>query len=410
MRYRAYATRSAPIAPLSHPLSSPMRRSSFFTRAIFIGVMLHVYVGLRIVPELPVGTPVKIVGVCALICSCFLIPLSMLVRRFDHRPSLDRIAWIGLVDMGLFSSLLVFTILRDVVLASALTIDALWPGLILLDRWRTDTAAGVVGLAILSTLIGFVNARRRAKVVSVDVPIEQLPAELDGLTIVQISDIHVGPTIKARYVDAIVDAVNRLDADIIAVTGDIVDGSVAQLAGHTRPLGRLTARYGAYLVTGNHEYYSGATQWIAEFERLGLRVLLNEHIVLEHNGAKFIVAGVTDFSAGQFDETHRSDPAAALDNAPRDIGIKLLLAHQPRSALAAAEVGYTLQLSGHTHGGQFFPWNFFVRLQQPFTAGLAKLDSLWIYTSRGTGYWGPPKRLGAPSEITRLRLVGNPMQ
>jgi hypothetical protein len=117
-----------------------------------------------------------------------------------------------------------------------------------------DTAVGVVALATLSTLIGFVNARRRAKVVTVDVPIAELPAELDGLTIVQISDIHVGPTIKARYVDAIVDAVNRLDADLIAVTGDIVDGSVAQLAGHTEPLGRLTARYGAYLVTGNHEY------------------------------------------------------------------------------------------------------------------------------------------------------------
>jgi predicted MPP superfamily phosphohydrolase len=382
-----------------------MRRSSFFTRAIVIGVLLHVYVGLRILPELPVGAPIKVAAACALVASCFLIPLSMLVRRFDHRPSFDRVAWIGLLDMGLFSSLLVFTILRDVALASALTVDALWPGALSLDRWRVDTAVGVVALAAVSTVIGFVNARRRAKVVTVDVPIAELPAALDGLTIVQISDIHVGPTIKARYVDAIVDAVNRLDPDVIAVTGDIVDGSVAQLAGHTQPLGRLTARYGAYLVTGNHEYYSGAAQWIAEFKRLGLRVLLNEHVVLEHNGTPFIIAGVTDYSAGQFNEAHRSDPAAALADAPSGVDLKVLLAHQPRTALAAADAGYTLQLSGHTHGGQFFPWNFFVRLQQPFTAGLAKLDSLWVYTSRGTGYWGPPKRLGAPSEITRLRLV-----
>ncbi|HTH73821.1 MAG TPA: metallophosphoesterase [Trinickia sp.] len=382
-----------------------MRRFSFFTRAIVIGVMLHVYVGLRLLPELPVGVPVKAIAVLALVASCFLIPLSMLVRRFDHRPSIDRIAWIGLLDMGFFSSLLVFTLLRDVALASALTIDALWRGALSLDRWRIDTAVGVVALAALSTSIGFVNARRRARVVSVDVPIVELPPELDGLTIVQISDVHVGPTIKARYVDAIVDAVNRLEPDLIAVTGDIVDGSVAQLAEHTKPLERLTSRYGAYLVTGNHEYYSGATQWIAEFERLGLRVLLNEHVVLEHNGTRFIVAGVTDYSAGQFDQAHRSDPAAALADAPGDVRIKLLLAHQPRTALAAVEAGYTLQLSGHTHGGQFFPWNFFVRLQQPFTAGLARLDELWVYTSRGTGYWGPPKRLGAPSEITHLRLV-----
>lgn len=385
-----------------------MRRSSFFTRAILIGIMLHVYVGLRLVPELPVGFAVKILAACALVLSCCLIPLGMLSRRFERQPQADRIAWIGLLAMGFFSSLLVFTFLRDVALASALTIDALWHGALSLDRWRVDTAAGVVVVAVLSTALGFINARRRARVVSVDVPITGLPEALDGLTIVQISDIHVGPTIKARYVDAIVDAVNRLEPDLIAVTGDVVDGSVQQLAGHTEPLRRLKARYGTYLVTGNHEYYSGAEQWIAQFRHLGLRVLLNEHVVLEHNGARFIVAGVTDYSAGHFDEAHRSDPAAAVAGAPGDIDIKLLLAHQPRTALAAAEAGYTLQLSGHTHGGQFFPWNFFVRLQQPFTAGLAKLDTLWIYTSRGTGYWGPPKRLGAPSEITRLRLVSDP--
>ncbi|PMS14390.1 serine/threonine protein phosphatase [Trinickia dabaoshanensis] len=386
-----------------------MRRSSFFTRAILIGMLMHVYVGLRIIPDLPVGLPFKWVAACALVLSCCLIPLGMLARTFEHRPRADRIAWIGLIAMGLFSSLLVFTFLRDVALACALTVDALWHQALALDRWRVDTAIGVPMLAALTTTIGFVNARRRARVVSVDVPIDELPAELEGLTIVQISDIHVGPTIKARYVEAIVDAVNRLKPDVIAVTGDIVDGSVAQLADHTAPLGRLTARYGAFLVTGNHEYYSGASQWIAEFERLGLRVLLNEHVVLEHQGAPFILAGVTDYTAGHFDASHRSDPAAALAQAPGHIDIKVLLAHQPRTAHAAVDAGFTLQLSGHTHGGQFFPWNFFVRLQQPFTAGLAKLGTLWIYTSRGTGYWGPPKRLGAPSEITRLRLVRGAM-
>jgi len=384
-----------------------MRRSSFFTRAILIGVLLHIYVGLRVIPELPIGLPGKLLAACALVLSCCLIPLGMLARTFEGRAHADRIAWIGLIAMGLFSSLLVFTFLRDLVVASALTVDALWHHTLSLDEWRVDTAVAVPVLAALSTAIGFVNARRRAGVVAVDVPIDDLPAALDGLTIVQISDIHVGPTIKARYVDAIVDAVNRLEPDVIAVTGDIVDGSVAQLASHTEPLRRLTARYGTYLVTGNHEYYSGAAQWIAEFDRLGLHVLLNEHVVLEHRGTPFIVAGVTDYSAGHFDETHRSDPAAALADAPSDVRIKVLLAHQPRTALIAADAGYTLQLSGHTHGGQFFPWNFFVRLQQPFTAGLAKLGPLWVYTSRGTGYWGPPKRLGAPSEITRLRLVSS---
>ncbi len=226
---------------------------------------------------------------------------------------------------------------------------------------------------------------------------------MHGFTIAQISDIHVGPTIKREYLAAIVDAVNAIDADMVAVTGDLVDGTVHQLSRHTEPLRRLASRHGTYFVTGNHEYYSGAVAWVAELRRLGLRVLENEHVVLQHDGAQIVVAGVTDFGAHHFDAARRSDPAAAIAGAPSSV--KLLLAHQPRSAFAAASAGYHLQLSGHTHGGQFLPWNFFVRLQQPFTAGLHRMGALWVYVSRGTGYWGPPKRLGAPSEITRLRLV-----
>jgi uncharacterized protein len=380
-----------------------MRR--FFVRVIVIGILLHVYVGFRLIPEWPVNPSIKAVAALWLVLSCFLIPLGVLARRLERQPLADRLAWIGLLAMGFFSSLLVLTLVRDVTIASLLTVDTLLPRTISLERWRVDSAVAVPVLAALSTAIGFINARRRAKVVNVQVPVADLPVALDGLTIVQISDIHVGPTIKQPYVDAIVDAVNRLEPDLIAITGDVVDGSVAQLAEHTRPLSRLHARHGVYLVTGNHEYYSGADEWVSEFQRLGLKVLLNEHVVLKHNGTPFIVAGVTDYSTGHLNGIHRSDPAAALERAPEEARVRVLLAHQPRTALAAADIGYTLQLSGHTHGGQFFPWNLFVRLQQPFTAGLARIDDLWIYTSRGTGYWGPPKRLGAPSEITRLRLT-----
>src|SRR5262249_46531688 len=131
----------------------------------------------------------------------------------------------------------------------------------------------------------------------------------------------------------------------------------------------------------------------------------NEHVVLRHGNTSVVLAGVTDPSSGYFDPSQRSDPAAALAGAPRDAGVKLLLAHQPQSAFAAASAGFDLQLSGHTHGGQFFPWNYVVHLCQPYTAGLHRVKSLWLYVSRGTGYWGPPKRLGAPSEITYLRLI-----
>lgn len=382
-----------------------MRRSSFLVRLILIGILLHIYVGLRVIPDIPLDTAGRWACAAWLALSVFLIPLGMLARNIKRQPLGDRLAWVGLLAMGFFSSLLVLTFARDLVLASLLTVDAIWPRTVTIADWRTGSAAAVPLVALLSTLVGLFNARRRARVVTIEVPIDDLPAALEGFTIVQISDIHVGPTIKARYVDAIVDAVNRLKPDLIAVTGDVVDGSVSQLTRHTQPLSRLTARHGAFLVTGNHEYYAGANAWIDEFRRLGLNVLLNEHVIVDHDGARAVIAGVTDYSAGHHDPSHRSDPAAALAGAPGDVLIKVLLAHQPRSAEAAAAAGFTLQLSGHTHGGQFFPWNFFVRLQQPFTAGLARLNGLWVYTSRGTGYWGPPKRLGAPSEITRLRLI-----
>jgi predicted MPP superfamily phosphohydrolase len=249
-------------------------------------------------------------------------------------------------------------------------------------------------------------------VVEVDVPITNLPETLHGFTMAQISDVHVGPTIKTRYLQRIVDRVNRLGAHMVAITGDLVDGSVKDLEQHVRPLAQLRSTHGTFFVTGNHEYYSGAHSWIDALRQLGIRVLMNEHVVIHHSHdvqdpepAAMVVAGVADYTAHHFDENHRSDPHAAIAQAPEHTVFKLLLAHQPRSAAAAEMAGFDLQLSGHTHGGQFWPWGYFVRFQQPFTAGLHKLGKLWVYTSRGTGYWGPPKRFGAPSEITLLRLV-----
>jgi predicted MPP superfamily phosphohydrolase len=381
-----------------------MRLSRRFLTAIALLALIHVYIGLRLLPPLPIGTTGYVIGAVALLASCLMMPLAVFARSARNPQWSDRLAWIGLTTMGLFSSLLVFTLLRDLVLLIA-TLFMASPQALAFERL---TAIATIGVAMLATLIGLFNARRRAAVVDVEVPVANLPAELHGFSIAQISDVHVGPTIKQEYVAAIVEAVNELEADVIAVTGDVVDGNVPQLAAHVAPLSRLRSRHGTYLVTGNHEYYSGAHAWTQEFQRLGMRVLLNEHVVLTHHECQIVVAGVTDYSAHHFDPRHRSDPAAALLGAPASAAVKILLAHQPRSAEAAAAAGFDLQLSGHTHGGQFWPWNHFVRFQQPFTAGLNRLKNLWVYTSRGTGYWGPPKRFGAPSEITLLRLVAAP--
>lgn len=373
--------------------SLPRGRRRFLTTTVALMAALHLYIGWRLLPDLGWNGAGWAAGVVFLLVSTVMIPTGM-AARFVIRPiSLaDRVTWFGALLMGLFSSLLVLTLLRDIAL------------IVLPQAYRHDSALLVVALTLLVTVIGYVNARRIPRVARVTVPIAGLPAPLHGFTIAQITDLHVGPTIKRAYVAGVVDRLNALQPDVIAVTGDLVDGEVDVLRPHIAPLAGMSARHGIFAVTGNHEYYSGVGPWVTEFERLGMQVLMNEHAVLEHNGAPLVIAGVTDFTAGKFDAAHASDPTRALAGAPAGVTPTILLAHQPRSAPAAAEAGFDLQLSGHTHGGQFWPWSLFVPLQQPFTAGLHKLGRLWIYTSRGTGYWGPPKRFGAPSEITLLRL------
>ena len=365
--------------------------------------LLNLFIALRLLPSLPGPVSSSLLGL-ALVALSLAIPLGLAARRLARPPVADRLAWAGMLALGLFSSLFVFTLLRDLVLLLAALAAWIEPGLAA-PGLATLSAEAVPLLALLASVLGAFNARRTAQVVEVDVPIVGLPAALHGFTIAQISDIHVGPTIKAPYLQGIVDAVNRLQADMVAITGDLVDGSVKELAGHVAPLAGLSSRHGSFFVTGNHEYYSGAASWIAELRRLGLTVLVNQHVVLEQEGERMVLAGVADFTAHHFDPSHQSDPHAALLGAPGDAAVRILLAHQPRSAATAEQAGFDLQLSGHTHGGQFFPWSYFVRFQQPFTAGLYRMGRLWVYVSRGTGYWGPPKRLGAPSEITRLRLI-----
>ncbi|MEP7303634.1 MAG: metallophosphoesterase [Caldimonas sp.] len=367
-------------------------------------LLLHAYVGWRIAPDLgPAWVGVAFAGL--LLGSALAMPFGLQMRRSASTGPAGRwLGWVGLVAMGGFSSLFVLTALRDLLLIALALLGFLASGVVPIPAFASLSARAVTGVALLVTLWGFVNARRTAAVVWVDVPVVDLPPALDGFRIAQISDIHVGPTIRRPYVEAIVAAVNGLDADLVAVTGDLVDGSVGELAEHVAPLAGLRSREGTFFVTGNHEYYSGAAAWVGELRRLGLRVLMNEHVVLRRGGATIVVAGVTDYSAGHFDRAQASDPQRALAGSP-PAAVRLLLAHQPRSAEAAEEAGFDLQLSGHTHGGQFLPWNFLVRLQQPFTAGLKRWRRMWVYTSRGTGYWGPPKRFGAPSEITLLRLV-----
>lgn len=390
------STASAEIAPTQH-------RPRSFTRWLPLSVPLalvgglHYAVWVLLTSATTSGSPFQVGLGLYLALSTLAIPAGLLSLRTRNPRWGAALSWTGLVALGQFSSLIVLALLRAALLPA---LD--WAGVPVLG-WAEPSAWIAVGLATLFTATGFVVARMRPGVVEVDVPIDGLPAELHGFRIAQITDIHVGPTIRRGYLQRIVDQVNALQTDLVAITGDVVDGDVPTLQSHVAPLHQLQAREGVALVIGNHELYSGAQAWVREFRRLGLRVLLNEHFVVQRDQATLAVAGVTDHSTGRFHPEWACDPHAAIQGDGFNANVRLLLAHQPLTAPAGAEAGYHLALHGHTHGGQWWPWNHFVRVQQPVVKGLHRFGRMWSYTSVGTGYWGPPKR-HFRAEITLLVL------
>jgi predicted MPP superfamily phosphohydrolase len=356
-----------------------------------VWILLHVYAGVRLLghAELSAGPLTLAWSVLALLA---LAPFGVLyAMRARRLPLATTVHWVGFTAFGLSSLLIVLVLAAD---------------LLVVRMWGLDArlvSAGILAGAVLLTALGTWGARH-PRVVRVTVPITGLPADLEGFRIVQISDLHVGATIKRAFVRAVVDAANKLDPDVLALTGDVADGRVATLRAEVAPLADLRARYGKFFVSGNHDYYWDPAGWHQEIERLGFSVLTNAHRLLERGHGRLLLAGVTDRSASHRVPGHASDPVAALAGAPAS-DVKVLLAHQPSSAFEARAAGFDLQLSGHTHGGQYFPFNLLVRLFQPFVAGLHRLEQMWLYVSRGTGYWGPPIRLGAPSEITQIQLT-----
>lgn len=375
----------ATTAAQSH-LSSMHRRSGFLFVVIGLLALLTVYVGARLIPESWSLVPI-VVGWGALGALTAIPAITVLAGGGRRRVPLSLLA--------LFVFLLSFTLLRDLVM---LVVGLFGPVDI-----RDASSVAVVGLALATLAVATVRGRATPVVTHVDVPVPSLHPDLEGFTIVQLSDVHIGQTLRRPFLQGVVDTVNGLQADMVAITGDLVDGGVDDLGSETEPLGELKARHGTFFVTGNHDYYSGALPWIEELRRLGLTVLINEHRVLEHDGGRLVVGGITDHSANGAVPGHGSDPHAAIRGAPDDV-FKVLLAHQPASAPGGAEAGFNLQLSGHTHGGQFFPGTWFAHLVFPFVDGLKRQGPMWIYTSKGTGHVGAALRT-VPSEITRLRLV-----
>lgn len=386
----------------------------FFAFAVTVWMLGNAYAGFRVLRPLS-DRRVAIAGWAILVVLAALAPMAIVGDRAGGLELPPVLRWTGYLALAGCSMLVVFVAFADLTRVGFRFAESVWA------RRRATTVRppespsrraffnnvanmGMVGGSVGLTGLGFATVRSGPNLVEVDVPCEGLPEALDGFRIVQLSDVHVGPTIKGDYLRRAVALANEQNADLACVTGDLVDGFVDDLRDDVAPLAQLRGRHGTYYVTGNHEYYWNGQSWIDEVARLGLTVLQNAHRVIEHGGAKLVVAGVADYRAERHVPEHRSDPVAAREGAPKD-AFSVLLAHQPRSAYAARDAGYDLQISGHTHGGQYFPMSVLVHLFQPYVRGLNRAGNMWVYVNQGTGYWGPPVRAGVPAEVTLLRLV-----
>ncbi len=380
--------------------------------AIFLSVVLsvtagvHYYLWARLVRDLAWPAPWHTGLSIAIAALALLIPAGIVMARLLPRELSSPVMWVLFTWMGLMFFLFVLLIPADAVRAVAWLIDRIGGAPIDPDRrlFLSRLFGGAVGLGGLAMASwGFYSAMRPVAVKPVQIALQDLPANFAGFCIVQLTDVHVGPTIGREFIEHLVARTNALEPDLIAITGDLVDGSVEDLGAFLLPLAELRARHGVFFVTGNHEYFSGADAWIAHLRSLGVTVLRNQHVTLERDGHHLDIAGIDDPTGHNFAPGHGSDLPRALAGRDKARPV-ILLAHQPKGADLAAEHGVALQISGHTHGGQMFPFNFLVSLQQPFVAGLHRLGDMSIYVSTGTGYWGPPMRLGVPAEITAITL------
>jgi hypothetical protein len=319
---------------------------------------------------------------------------------------------VAFVDEG-FCLLLLFILgVREVALVAA----RLTKGLVRrapeapdLDRRRAldllrATGVAAAGIAVGLTAVAHEHAVAAPALDLIPLPITGLPGGLRRLRIAQISDLHVGPTIRGDTVSAIVARVNALAPDLVVITGDLVDGFVEQLEAEVAALAGLHAPLGCFFVTGNHEYFYRAEEWVEHLRGLGCTVLVNTNVVVERDGGRLLLAGICDESAGEHVPDHRQDLVGALAGAP-EADARILLAHRPDCAPRAARLGFDAQLSGHLHGGQFFPVTALLRAAARYVAGLYQVEGMTLYVSRGAGYWGPSLRLGAPKEITLFELV-----
>ena len=387
-------------------------------------IFTYLYVGYRFINFFNISSKLNTaiwIGILILVLFPIISSILKMSGLSGYIP--DVMSWVGFVFWGFISLLLILMVIRDsgillyngfnkistktiskneVQVSSENNID--------LDKRNSLKLASnlfILFLASSATGYGIYNILKFPSLKKVKIKSDKLNGIKKPLRITQFSDLHVGSTIGKEYVEKVVELINGTDPDIVVFTGDLADGSVAELRDKCLPLKQLKSRFGSYFVTGNHEYYSGIEDWEPFIKNeLDFTILNNEHEAINFDdNVSIVLAGVPDFRANRVYPKHNSDPSKAIEGISDDKLLKILLAHQPKSVFAAAKAGYDIQLSGHTHGGQYFPLNKLVKLDQPYNIGLHKHDdNLQIYVNSGTGYWGPPLRIGTESEISVIEI------
>jgi len=378
-----------------------IQMSIFITLLGCIVGIIHYYAFQRFCYYFNVsGNSRKIVAVVTFFIWLFTV-VSLPVTRMLPLPFAGVLAWVVFPWLGTLLLLLISLLVADTLwLMASQTLEEPSKRLFI----RQLIGLGIVGVTGGLSAFSLYKGTSPVQVKKVVVALQKLPAAFENFHIVQLSDVHIGATLHASWLETIITKTNALNPDLIAITGDLVDASVEALGNTIQLLTRLKAKHGVYFITGNHEYYAGVDEWVAYIKTLGIKVLLNERVTIQRGDAQFDLAGVEDFESARF-PGHAPDLPKALAGRNTE-NLLVLLAHQPAAIIEAASMGVDLQLSGHTHGGQIRPFDYAVRLKQPYVSGLHLHpgSQTQIYVSSGTGYWGPPMRLGTDAEITSLYL------
>lgn len=364
--------------------------------------LLAVYVISRFVYPLACSRPIKVFLALVVVLAA---EHHLITRTFFGTMASPEVPFAVLVVAGCgFGALILLSVMM-------LVRDAIGVVLYVCSRergraWFSGHRARIV-IAVVAIVIAGVGVRESVRVPdvkTVEMTLPGWPQSLDGYRLVQLTDLHASRLLRAPWIESVVNRTNALNPDLIVITGDLVDGTPQARAKDVQPLARLRAREGVIAVAGNHEYYAQYGEWMSVLAQLGMRLLLNEHVVVGRDDGNFVVAGVTDIVASRYGEL-LPDTAQALADAPANLPI-ILLSHRPAGAQANAAAGVDLQLSGHTHGGQAWGMHWLVQaMNDGFVSGLYQVDAMRLYVSNGAGLWpGFPIRLGQRSEITQFIL------